>query len=462
MMGVGFFKGTQTLLAGGAVAVLLSFAAQAAVPEAVADRLGRDLTPTGAEKAGNADGSIPAWTGGLTAPPAGIGYQAGQRYADPFGDDPVLFTVDGNNIDQYEANLTPGQIALLRTYPTYKMNVYQSRRSCANPASAYAQARVNAVNGRLEVDGNGVVDAVRTTPFPIPNNALEIVWNHTLTYRAFKISAQTVNAVPTRDGNFTPIVVQTDTIINYSNPSVTRTEELENVSVYIIFNTVAPARSAGSVLLVHETLNQAAGARRAWQYSPGTRRVRRAPNIQYDNPGTNADGLSTSDSFDMYNGAPDRYDWTVLGKREVFIAANNYRVQESGVLNEDVIRAGHVNQDLLRYERRRVWEIQADLKPATRHIYGRRQMALDEDGWSIVATTLYDARGELWRAQERWASVAYDHPLCNSAGDVVYDLNAGRYLAAGLGSEEAPVNYDANELSLERYTPASIRQLGVR
>ncbi len=452
----------MSMIAGGAITICISVTALAAVPENVANRLGQDLTPLGAEKAGNSDGSIPAWTGGLTEPPAGAGYQAGGKYQDPFGDDPIRFTVSGANVGEYEAHLTPGQIAMLQTFPSYKMNIYPTRRSCANPQSSYAQARENALNGRLEVDGNGVIDAVRTTPFPIPNNALEIVWNHTLTYRAFKIAAQTVNAAPTRDGNFTPIVVQTDTIINYSNPAVSRTEELDNVSVYIIFNTVAPARSAGSVLLVHETLNQAAGARRAWQYSPGTRRVRRAPNIAYDNPGTNSDGLSTSDSFDMYNGAPDRYDWTVLGKREVFISANNYRLQQTDQSYEDIVQPGHVNQDLVRYERRRVWEVEGNLKPGTRHVYSRRQLAMDEDGWSIAATSLYDGRGELWRAQERWSAVAYDHPLLNSAGDVVYDLNAGRYLAGGLIAQEAAVNYDASELNIDRYTPASIRQLGVR
>lgn len=443
-------------------ALLMSATAGAGVPESVANRLGQDLTPVGAEKAGNADGSIPAWTGGLTQPPANVNYSAGQHYPDPFASDPILTTITGTNVDQYAANLTEGQIAMLRTFPSYKMNVYQTRRTCANPESAYAQTRRNAVDGHLEVDANGVVDAVMTTPFPIPNSALEIAWNHMLRYRAFKIATQTVNATPTRQGDFTPIVVQTDTIINYSSPTVTRTEELENVSVYIIFNTIAPARSAGSVTLVHETLNQSEGARRAWQYSPGTRRVRRAPNIAYDNPGTNSEGLSTSDSYDMYNGAPDRYNWTVLGKREVYIAGNNYALQQPSVKYTDVVTPGHVNQDLVRYERRRVWEIEATLKPGSRHVYGRRTMALDEDGWAIAAATLYDGRGELWRAQEAWQSVAYDHPLCDAAGGVVYDLNAGRYLAGGLFSEETPANYDAAELQLDRYTPAAIRQLGVR
>lgn len=437
--------------------------ASAKVPAEQAARLGQDLTPLGAERAGNADGSIPAWTGGLTEPPDGIGYVRGGHYLDPFKADPVAFTITADNMATYAANLTSGQQAMLALYPaSYKMNVYQSRRTCANTEASYLQAAQNAVDADLAEGGNGITGGVLTTPFPVPNNALEIVWNHLLKYRAFKIAAQTINAVPTTQGAYTPIVVQTDTIINYSNPAVRRTEELDNISVYIIFNTIAPARSAGSVLLVHETLNQAKGARKAWQYSPGTRRVRRAPNIAYDNPGTNSDGLSTSDSFDMYNGAPDRYDWTVVDKSEKYIAHNAYRMAEPDVKYDDVVQPGHINQDLVRYEKHRVWNVRATLKPATRHVYQRRELYLNEDSWAIVAGDLYDARGELWRVQEAWSTVAYDHPVCDNTGGVVYDLAVGRYLAGGLRSQETAINYDAEELQLDRYTPAQIRRLGVR
>jgi len=451
-------------MAAGALIVLAQMAGPSAaqVPQSQIDRLGQDLTPLGAEKAGNGEGSIPAWTGGLSEPPAGLGFVAGEHYKDPFKSDPVLFTVTGVNAAQYDAALTPGQKAMLAQYPNYKLNVYQSRRTCANSEASYLQAKKNAQVGALAQGGNGVSGSVLTTPFPIPNNALEIAWNHLLRNRAFKIVAQSVNVAPTADGSYTPIVVQTDTIINYSNPAVTRTEELDNISVYILFNTIAPARSAGNVLLVHETLNQAKGARKAWQYSPGTRRVRRAPNIAYDNPGTNSDGLSTSDSFDMYNGAPDRYDWTVVGKSERFAVNNAYRMAEADVGYQDVVQPGHINQDLVRYERQRVWQIRASLRPQTRHIYQRRDLYLNEDSWSIVAGDLYDARGELWRVQESWSTVAYDVPVCENTGGVVYDLAVGRYLAGGLRSQEAAINYDAAELQLERYTPAEIRRIGVR
>ena len=237
-------------------------------------------------------------------------------------------------------------------------------------------------------------------------------------------------------------------------------EDLNNISLYYIANTVAPARSAGSVILVHETLDRSLEPRKAWQYSPGTRRVRRAPNISYDNPGTNSDGLSTSDAFDGYNGAPDRYDWTVLGKQERLIAFNNYDAEAAPYA--EFITPLHLNQDKIRYELARAWVIEAKLKPGNRHVYGRRVKAINEDNWTISESVLYDGRGELWRVQELQQLQRYNVPLCGSAAEVVYDLQAGRYLSLAMTNEEPQINYFADELDANRYTPASIRQLGVR
>ena len=190
---------------------------------------------------------------------------------------------------------------------------------------------------------------------PIPNNALEIIWNHTLRFRSFKLTRQFAAAAVTRSGDYTIQTVQDEAILRWSDPSKTAAEELNNISLYYIANTVAPARSAGNVILVHETLDRSIDPRKAWSYSPGTRRVRRAPNIAYDNPGTNSDGLSTSDSFDGYNGAPDRYNWTVIGKEVKAIAFNNYDAESTSYAN--FITPLHINQDVVRYELARTWRV---------------------------------------------------------------------------------------------------------
>ncbi|NIJ41224.1 hypothetical protein FHS78_001511 [Parvibaculum indicum] len=448
-----------TMLVSALVFGALTTSALAKVPQAQVNRLGNDLTPMGAEKAGDG-GDIPAWTGGLQTVPSNVNYKPGDHLADPFKDDPVKYTIDASNMAKYDDVLTPGYKALMKTYKDYKMNVYQTRRSCAFPDKVYEANKRNAAVGELVAGGSGISEAIFGFPFPIPNNALEMIWNHTLRYRSFKAVRQFAAAPVTRSGDYTMQIVQDEVILNWSDPSAKRAEDLDNISLYYINNTIAPARSAGNVILVYDAINAEKQPRQAWQYSPGTRRVRRAPNIAYDNPGTNSDGLSTSDSFDGYNGAPDRYDWTVIGKHKRIIAANDYEAESTPY--DEFIRPLHLNQDKIRYELHRVWEFEANLKAGTRHVYSRRVYHNDEDAWQIATAELYDGRGQLWRVQELHQLQRYNVPLCGSGAEIVYDLQAGRYLALAMQNEEPPVNYFADELDKSRFTPNAIRQMGVR
>ena len=442
-----------------ALAFVAPMAAQAQVPDAQVNRLGNDLTPIGAEKAG--EGDIPAWTGGLQTVPSNVSYKPGDHLADPFASDLIKYTITAANAAEYDALLTDGYKAVMKAYPDYKMNVYQTRRTCAYPDVVYNATKNNAKVGILNGDGSGVGEAIMGFPFPIPNNANEIMWNHTLRYRSFKLVRQFAAAPVTRSGDYTLTIVQDEAILDWSNPAHKRAEDLDNTSLYYIANTIAPAREAGNVILVLEALNATInGGRQAWQYSPGTRRVRRAPNISYDNPGTNSDGLSTSDAFDGFNGALDRYDWSVIDKTQKIIAANDYKAE--GTKYKDFIKPLHLNQDGVRYEVHRTWNFEAKLKPSTRHIYARRVYHNDEDAWQISSAELYDGRGQLWRVQEIQQVQRYNVPLCGSSAEVVYDLQAGRYLALAMQNEEPSANYFADEIDRSRYTPNAIRQMGVR
>ena len=186
---------------------------------------------------------------------------------------------------------------------------------------------------------------------------------------------------------------------------------MDNISIYYLLQTKAPARSAGYVVLVQESLNMSVEARRAWTYSPGTRRVRRAPTIAYDNPGTNSDGITTSDSFGGFNGAPDRFDWTARGRSEKFIAYNNYR----RVLTpyEQLVGKHHINQELMRYEKHRVWEVEGNLKDNFRHV-SRRVFYIDEDTKGTVAPKL--ATGEANWGCRNWAAACNTN--CRFAADL--------------------------------------------
>jgi len=246
-------------------------------------------------------------------------------------------------------------------------------------------------------------------------------------------------------------------LFNYVRPDITQ-QNLNNVLVYYKQATTAPARYAGSILLVHETMDQVKEARHAWIYNPGQRRVRLAPKVAYDEPGTASDGMRTNDQFDMYNGAPDRYEWKLVGKNELIVPYNSYQLHSDKIKIADVLKPLHINQDLTRYELHRVWVVEATLKPGTSHLYTRRTFYVDEDSWQVLGVDQYDSHNELWRVSEAHCINYYEVPTFWSALEVHTDLRNGRYLAVGLNPEHkaydfsikrTPADYSSTALSRE-------------
>jgi hypothetical protein len=434
--------------------------AQAAISAEEAARLGgEELTPIGAERAGNADGSIPPWTGGITEPPPG--YVPGERLVDPFADDKVLFDINAGNYQQYEEFLSPGQIALLKRYPeTFRMPVYPTRRSARLPEAEYDAIKAGATETAMVEGGRGLVNFKANVPFPIPGEALEIIWNHITRYRTPYGAQWRFTKIPVQaNGNFSPVLFEQETL--FAN----RVPDNDNPNRLFVFlqRILAPARLEGTVLLVHENLNQIKEPRSAWLYNAGQRRVRRAPNIAYDGPGTAADGLSTSDDLDMFNGSPDRYDWKLLGKKELYIPYNAYQLRRGDLKYSDIILPGHPNPDYLRYEKHRVWVVDSTLKDGARHIYARRTYYIDEDTWQIAVIDHYDGRGELWKVKEGHEVSHYQVDVPWLAADFLYDLVSGRYLATSLDNEVKGYPYDFDwKGSFSDFTPAALRRAGRR
>ena len=452
-------KATWIVPVGLVLALAVAAPAAAKVTAAEAARLGADLTPLGATRAGNDAGTIPAWEGGIKQPPAGA--RPGKHLIDPFPDDGPLFTITADNFREYEANLTPGQIAVIQRYPeTYRMPVYRTRRTASFPPRIYERTIANATTATLTDDGNGVLNAAEGVPFPIPKSGLEAIWNHLLRYRGKSVRVTSGQASPTADGAYIIVRIREQVLWGYQQPGAT-TENIDNKLAYFMQEVLSPPRLAGTLVLVHETLNQAAEPRKAWIYNPGRRRVRRAPNVGYDNPGTGSDGQRTNDQADMYNGAPDRYDWKLVGKREIFIPYNSYRLASDRNRFQDILKPGHINPDLTRYELHRVWVVEATLKEGTRHIYPRRTFFLDEDSWQLAVVDQYDARGEVWRVSQAYIINNYHVPLLWSTGMSIYDLQNGRYLMKGLTNE-----YRAPEFGLpldrNHFTPQALRRRGRR
>jgi hypothetical protein len=437
----------------------LAFPAAAELSAADIAKLGTTLTPIGAEKAGNAAGTIPAWDGGITK--VVPGFKEGGVYPDPHPADKPLFTIDQPSAAKYKDNLTEGQMAMLKKYGDYKMVVYPTRRSAAFPACHYNETKECATKSKLSAGGNGVTGCNGGIPFPIPKDGLEVIWNSLLRYSGDTFAQHWSQAAVTRGGDYALVKFEYEYDFSYGNCSKPAALREANKKLNYLQNTTAPARLAGQILLVHETVDQAKEPRSAWTYNPGQRRVRLAPNVAYDNPGTAADGLRTNDDFGMFNGATDRYNWKLVGKKEMYVPYNSYRLSDPKLKYADILKAGHINSDLARYELHRVWVVEATLKPGTSHIYSKRVFFIDEDSWAVVATDKYDGRGELWRYAEFHNENWYNVPMFFGTVEVHNDLQSGRYIAMGLRSEEAKI-YEPIKRSPADYNPNSLRGIGQR
>lgn len=454
-------KAKKLLLQTGVLGLsLLASSVMAAVSADEAAKLGTTLTPLGAEMAGNADGTIPAWTGGL---PKNAGTVDARGFLqDPFASDKPLFVITAENVEQYKDKLTPGQLAMFKRYPqSYRMPVYPTHRSASVPDSVIEATKRNATNTVMVQNGNGLANFDTANPFPIPQNGLEVIWNHITRYRGGSAKRFVTQATPQANGSYSLVYFVDEFAFRGALADVDKSKE-SNVLFYFKQRVTAPSRLAGNVLLIHETLDQVKEPRLAWLYNAGQRRVRRAPQVSYDGPGTAADGLRTTDNFDMYNGAPDRYEWKLNGKKEIYIPYNTYKLDSPDLKYADVIKAGHINQDLSRYELHRVWHVTATLKQGERHIYAKRDFFIDEDTWQASAIDHYDGRGTLWRVAEAHNQYYYNHQVPWYTVETLYDLLSGRYLALGMKNEEKQA-YDFNyKASSSDYTPAALRQAGVR
>lgn len=416
----------------GIAAVLLGAAGPALgkVAPVEAKILGQELTPVGAERSANSAGTIPAWTGGLKTPPNG--WRKGEVEINPFPEDKPLFVITAENLYLYRDKLSDGHVRMLEQYGSdFFMPVYQTRRSAAFPEHVYEKSRENAVKAELLDNGNGVRDTIMTSPFPIPANGLEAIWNHILRYRGTEVAFRSGSATPQRDGSYNPVVNDYEYFFGYSKKGA-ELPEIDNKIFYLKTDTISPSSLAGTITLVHETLDQIRSPRLAWRYDAGSRRLRRSPNLAYETNLPNSSSLRSVDQKDMYNGAPNQYDWTLKGKRELFVPYNAYKLHDSGVKPDDVIRARHINQSLTRYELHRVWVVEAKRRTGIGHIYDRRVFYLDEDSWQIVASEEYDQERKLWRVSEAHNISYYSEPVFWTTMEMTYDLNAERYYIDGL------------------------------
>jgi len=415
-----------------ALLAVLSASALAAVSPEEAGQLGKSLTPTGAEKAGNKDGTIPEWTGGLTTAPAGFQAGSGIR-PDPYAGDKPRLQITGKNADQYKDQLTAVTYALLKRYPTMRVDVYPTHRPYVQPKKLQENAAKNAVQAKSVEGGLGLENALPGVPFPIPKTGNEAMWNHLLRYQAIAYTAKYDSFNVDASGGITLSTsgVSYAEYPPYNPANLDKVMKASDPYLFYKIEYTGPARRAGEALLIKDAVNPLVQPRLAWQYLPGQRRVKLAPDIAYDTPNPGMAGANNYDDAFVFNGAMDRFDFKLVGKREMIVPYNDYKMVYAPGSKENLAKPNHVNPDLLRWELHRVWVVESTLKPGKRHNYQKRVFYIDEDSWTALASDMYDARAQLVRGGFAPTAFSYDVSAMPTTIQLFYDLTGGYYGVGG-------------------------------
>lgn len=425
---------------------------------------GPNFTAFGAERQGNADKTIPAWTGSMDGVPKGMVYKkSGDPYPDAYGTEKPLFIITADNMDKYAAKLSDGEKALFKKYPkTFKMPIYPTHRDAKIGKFYTERTAWNLANGTKLVDGNdGLEKYTGGIPFPMAKAAGEVIWN-----------ARLAHFHPTELGILDDVAVYlndktelrrqeyiSEFPFSYPNNFLGDVDqEISEYAAYVHVEVLEPDRSKGQIVIVHEAINQVTNERQAWAYMPGSRRVRRAPTVGFDTP-DGPGGLVTVDDALGFNGAMYKYDWKLIGKKEIYVPFHNYKFDLEKSYDKLLTR-GHVNPDFMRYELRRVWVVEATLKPKVRHVYAKRRFYIEEDSWLFVLTESYDARGNLWRFS--FLNSLYDYLLKAyiTRAHFFHDLPTGAYVAQRLVNVKGPLNLMGEPRGVDYYSPANLRTDG--
>ena len=343
------------------------------------------------------------------------------------------FIITRDNLVKYSAHLTAGQQAMFAKYPDYRMIVYPTVRAAFFPDQINQATIRNATTAELK-GTDDVEGAVLGFPFPIPKTGAEVIWNHKMRYRGSAVRRYNNQAIVKPDGSYTITKLVEDVKFKYSN--LKEANPGTKILLYYLSEVLSPPRVAGQLILVHESSGSGGSGRDAWIYNPGLGRVNRAPDVGYDNPYIGTDGEQFNDQVDEFNGALDRYDWKLLGKKDMYIAYDSFLINAPLIKYKDIIRPGHINQNLARYELHRVWVVDATLKAGLRHQFKRRTFYVDEDSWAIAAVDDYDNRDQLWKVQEAQLITVPFVPTVTGIPEIIYDLQSGRYFITALQNED--------------------------
>jgi hypothetical protein len=439
---------------------LFAYGLQASVSPQEAAALGSTLTAFGAERAGNADGSIPEYTGGL--PKLNTGSGKGEiRAEDPYAGDKPLRVITAANAEASASQLTAGTLELLRRHPTFRVDVYPTHRSAAYPAWLLENTRRNATAVHTTDGGLGFTDALPGIPFPIPADGSEVMWNHRLRYMGRAVEQKYESWLVDGSGQS---MLTSAALGRWEFPLYD--EKHRGVLIKQderLFDWkgayTGPQRRAGEAMLLLEAVNPLKQPRTVYSYVPGQRRAKLV-NMPDDAPSSSSSGAYIVDDAFVFNGSLDRYDVKLLGKREMLVPYNNYRLSFQAKPDE-ILRPGHLNPDVVRWELHRVWVVEATLKPGQHHPYGRRVFYVDEDTWIALASDEYDTQGKLLRAVFAFSTFGFDTGVPFTCSFLPYSFDTGGYYFSYHPDSPAAIHY-VNPLPDSGWSPDALAGEGVR
>lgn len=421
------------------VAMLVAASSVSAVAEVSsqeAKQLGETMTPWGAEKAGNKEGTIPAYTGGLDKAPASYNPARKGALTDPYADEKPLFSIDANNVGKYADKLSDGVKAALAKYPNARVDVYPTHRSAVYPKRIADNSIKNATTCK-EV-GMAIDGCVGGVPFPIPKTGTQVVWNHILGWAGEHFNLRVATVLTSAGGK--PIVQGVnDAYFEY--PYFSPKNDGHNVKYYqrSRYDFQEPAKVSGEKILLHYPINN--GPTLVWQYLPGQRRTKLSPDLAYDTPHPQSGGTATMDQLYGFYGPTDRFDFQIVGKKEMFIPYNNFHIYTENCSLDKIFQKNFPNPSCVRWELHRVWVVQATLKQGKRHIFSKRTMYIDEDTYNTGVYDGYDMAGKIYRFELQMGHPSYHDPEVgfNFLTTMHFDLQTGAYLTDNYPSPYPPV-----------------------
>jgi len=438
-----------------------------AASEADAAKLGKELTAVGAEKGANKDGSIPAWVG-TEAPTAGWAYGKSRAAHFKYQGDKPLYSIDASNVDKYADKLSPGQIQQVKQGKGYKMEVYPTRRTCGNPDFVVDNTKKNVTTAKLGADGWSLKEAsMPGVPFAVPKTGTEVIWNSKMRYAGVGFELPSVHTAlsPRQGGSEWIDAVSTQTyFFPWGKKGSAPLSSFPQAEYFTYFAYKSPTALAGQALAITNFLDK---TNEVYYYFPGQRRVRRMPTYAYDAPQIGFENQYTMDEPRMFNGTIERFDWKLVGKRELIVGYNAFGMYDPNVKFNDVAKDDGVASANRRYELHRVWVVEATVKAGVRHVAPKRTFYIDEDSWAMVVAEDYDAQGKLWKLREGFVIPVYETGSCDNPSFVQYNLIDNRYIVdqGSLGAgKDMRWFVEANDPKLKEgfYTSDNLRAISER